>query len=103
LSVSPGLLSVILLIDFPTQPFAVIYTAGFHSNRAYVGGIDMNKVNRAIERRAFETEEDEERYIAVARGFDSVEEMRTFFAARETRNSADAYQRRLTVLKLEVR
>jgi hypothetical protein len=63
----------------------------------------MDKVNPPLERRFFETREQEEEYVALARGFKDVAEMRAFFAARETRNSAGAYERRLTVLKLEVR
>lgn len=63
----------------------------------------MDKVNAPYERRAFETRDEEEFYVARARGFQTLEEFRAFRKARETRNDACDYERRLTVLKLEVR
>lgn len=62
-----------------------------------------------MERMVFETREQEEHYVAMARGFGSVGEMRDFFAANprkpaQSRTSnlpgLDDYCRRLAVLKL---
>jgi hypothetical protein len=63
----------------------------------------MDKVNLPLERRYFETREQEEHYVAIARGFKDVDEFRAFRAAREHRNDPADLERRLTVLKLEVR
>lgn len=60
----------------------------------------MERVNAPLERRFFETREQEEYYVALARGFRDVAEMRAHFAARETRSTAD-FERRLIVLDLE--
>ena len=58
---------------------------------------------KPLERRAFEPRgADAEYYVAIARGYGSVEEFRQARAARnETREVAD-YERRLTVLNMEV-
>ena len=50
--------------------------------------------------RAFETREQEEAYVAYARGFGSVEEFRAFRKARETRDIAPNLERRLVMLKI---
>jgi hypothetical protein len=58
-----------------------------------------------IERRTFESRAEAERYVALARGFKDVQEMRSHFAAHplnsvETRD-VDDFSRRLALLKLE--
>ena len=57
----------------------------------------MDRVTKPLEIR----DGDAEYYVAVARGFNSVAEFRSFRAAKETRNNdARDYERRLSVLKL---
>ena len=63
----------------------------------------MDRVNPPLERRYFETPEEEEHYVALARGFRNVDELRAFRKARENRNSVGDVERRLTVLKIEGR
>jgi hypothetical protein len=66
----------------------------------------MERVNAPIERRFFESREQEEHYVALARGFNDVTEMRSHYAAnprKRARNDSagvDDCARRLTVLKL---
>lgn len=68
----------------------------------------MERDDPPIERRYFETREQEAYYVAVARGFKNATEMRDHYKthplpgrAVETRSAdADVYARRLTVLKL---
>ena len=65
----------------------------------------MERVDAPLERRFFETKDQSEAefYVAQARGFKDVAEFRAFRAARETRNDVHDYERRLTVLSLEVK
>jgi hypothetical protein len=58
----------------------------------------MDRVDKPLEIRDGDTEY----YVAVARGFNSVAEFRSFRAAKETRNDARDYERRLSVLKLSL-
>ena len=75
----------------------------------------MDRFDKPLERRFFENREQEEYYVAVARGFRDATEMRSHFAAHplrgapgEARKSAkatesgdlDDYYRRLIVLKV---
>lgn len=63
----------------------------------------MDRVNPPMERRYFETREQEEHYVALARGFKDVEEFRAWRQARETRNDVRDFERRLAVLNMEVK
>jgi hypothetical protein len=73
----------------------------------------MDRYDKPLERRFFENREQEEFYVAVARGFKDATEMRSHFAVNplrgapgkntETPNGDDDedYYRRLIMLKLE--
>jgi hypothetical protein len=67
-----------------------------------IGRSVMDRVDAPLERRYYTTENrgEAEAYVAAARGFQSVEEMRAFFAARETRNSVPSLERRLVMLEI---
>jgi hypothetical protein len=64
----------------------------------------MAQNDRPLETRAFDPRGSEaEAYVAIARGFKSLEEFRAFRKAREYRGNVSDCERRLTVLKIEVR